>query len=206
MAEIYNFFGDIWDYLRETYFSVDFGDYRNFDISNYGATLSQIIIALMIGCSLAAVFAVYERRFLGSMIRALIAREAHDEESALTLAELGCKSNGFLKYNLRRRDSALRKLVRYAGEEAEDVTPIGENARAERGRRQSMTEVLDFEATRFYIPPALRDRAAIRYNEKGSDLRSLLLTVLVSMVSGALLLRLLPVLFRLADNLLTWLG
>ena len=30
MAEIYNFFGDIWDYLRETYFEADLGSYKNF--------------------------------------------------------------------------------------------------------------------------------------------------------------------------------
>ena len=51
MAEIYNFFGDIWDYLRETYFSIDFGEYRNFDISGYGTTLAQITLGVIIGIS-----------------------------------------------------------------------------------------------------------------------------------------------------------
>ena len=116
MAEIYNFFGDIWDYLRETYFSVDFGEYRNFDLGNHGATLAQIIFAMMVGISLAAFVIVYERRYLGRVVRALLKSEAQDEESAKTLEELGCQRMAFVKHSLRRRDSALRKLVRYVGE------------------------------------------------------------------------------------------
>lgn len=206
MAEIYNFFGDIWDYLRETYFSVDFGEYQSFDIESYGTTLAQIIIAMMLGIVIAAFVVVYERRYLGRLVRALLQKEAHDEASAKTLDELGCGKSGFIKHNLRRRDSALRKLIRYVGEEAdfEELPPELTGKKAQ--KKLLMNEPLDFATTRFYIPPALRDRAAIRYNEKGSDLRSLILTVLVALVGGGLLIRLLPVLFRLADNLLIWLG
>ena len=94
MAEIYNFFGDIWDYLRETYFSVDFGEYQSFDIESYGATLAQIIIAMMLGIIIAAFVVVYERRYLGRLVRALLEKEAHDEASAKTLDELGYDDEG----------------------------------------------------------------------------------------------------------------
>ena len=207
MAEIYNFFGDIWDYLRETYFSVDFGKYQNFDISSHTTTLAQIIIGMMIGCILASFAVVYERQFLGRLVRALLQHEAQDEQSAKTFAELGCKCNGFVRYNLRRKDSALRKLIRYVDEDdgaEEDLPPevTGKNAR----KPSFKPELIDFSTARFYIPVALRDRAAIRYDAKGSNLRTLILSVLICLVGGGLLIRLLPVLFRLADNMITWLG
>ena len=205
MAEIYNFFGDIWDYLRETYFEVDFGSYRNFDISGYSGTLSQVIFAVMLGIIFASIVVVYERRHLGAVVRALLASEAQDEESAKTLAELGFRADGAVKHALRRRDSTLRKLIRYVGEAEEDELPdeiTGKTAK----KRLILTEMLDFSTTRFYIPTALRDRAAIRYNEKGSDVRTLVLTVLICLVGSGLLIRLLPVLFRIADNMMSWIG
>lgn len=204
MAEIYNFFGDIWDYLRETYFTVDFGSYHNFNLGNHGATLAQMILGMMIGISLAAIVIVYERRHLGRVVRALLKSEAQDEESAKTLAELGCGRLALIKHSLRRRDSALRKLIRYVGEpDEEDDLPEEVTGKREK-KRLVLTEMIDFSTARFYIPPALRDRAAIRYEEKGSDLRSLLLTVVVCIVAGGLLIRLLPVLLRVTDNILTW--
>lgn len=204
MAEIYNFFGDIWDYLRETYFTVDFGEYRNFDLGSHSTTLAQIIIGIMIGISLAAIAIAYERRHLGRLVRALLKGEAQDEGSAKTLAELGCDRILFLKQQLRRRDSSLRKLIRYVGEPEEEGDLPHEVTGKRLKKQLILTEMIDFSNARFYIPSALRDRAAIRYNEKGSDTRALVLTVIICIVGGGLLIRLLPVLFRLADNILTW--
>lgn len=203
MAEIYNFFGDIWDYLRETYWEVDFGSYRNFSLGGYGTSLAQIITAIMLGCILASAVMLYERRYLGGFIRKLLEVEAGNEESAKTLEELGYAKNGVLKMSLRSRDSAVRKLVRYTGEVYEDVFPIGEG---EKPARQKMRDDIDFEAARFYIPANLRNRAEVRYEAKGTNLRSFLLTVVVCLVSGALIIRILPVFFRLIDNVMTWLG
>ena len=117
MAEIYNFFGDIWDYIRETYLEVDFGSYKNFTVTTQGVTLSQIIIGILFGCMLASFVVVYQRTYLGRMVRALLKAEAQDEDSARTLAELGLAHSGLIKYTLRSRTSALRKVVRYVGEE-----------------------------------------------------------------------------------------
>ncbi len=254
MAEIYNFFGDIWDYLRETYFCVDFGSYEHFNTVGFSATLSQVIIGAMLGCCLAAIFIAYERSYLGRLVRALLSREAQDRESALTLAELGFAKSGLIKHALRRRDSALRKLVHHTAEEeppvpdaadatqktekptekaaattayaaekatatitepagtaqAADVTQADDTEAPAAGKEKPaplrMTEIIDFAATRFYIPTNLRDRAAIRYHEKGSSLRTVLLAMLVALVGGGLLIRFLPVLFRMADGMMSWLA
>ena len=204
MASIYNFFGDIWDYLRETYFEVDFGTYRNFSLDTMGATLSQIVFAVMIGCILAAAVAVYERRYLGGFVRALIKRGASDELSALSMQELGYGKSFMLKNTLSRRDSGLRRVLRFVGEEREDALP------KELGRSTKdkfvMRDKIDFAATRFFVPAALLPRAETRYDAKGSGIGSFLLITVVCLVGGAVVIRLLPVFFRLIDNVMTWLG
>ncbi|MBQ8174419.1 MAG: hypothetical protein IJ009_03355 [Clostridia bacterium] len=204
MAEIYNFFGDIWDYLRETYFEVDFGSYRNFSLDGFGATLSQIVFAVMIGCILASAVAVYERRYLGGFVRALIARGAQDEQNALTMADLGYTKGFMLKNTLSRRDSGLRRVLRFVGEEREDVIPeeLGGSAKD----KLVMRDEIDPQKTRFYVPAELLPRAQTRYDAKGSGIGSFLLIVVVCLVGGAVVLRLLPVFFRLIDNTITWIG
>lgn len=200
MAEIYNFFGDICDYLRETYWEVDFGSYRNFTLDGYGTTLAQIITAIMLGCILASAAMLYERRYLGGFVRRLLKAEANEEGRAITLGEAGYGKNAILRSVLRRRDSALRKLVRYTGEEREDITP------ATGARQLKMKDEIDFTTARFYIPAELWNRAEMRYEAKGTDLRSFVVTVIVCLVGGALIIRFLPVFFSLLDNMMTWLG
>ena len=204
MAEIYNFFGDIWDYLRETYFEVDFGAYRNFSLDGVGATLAQIVFAVMLGCILAAGVAVYERRYLGGFVRALIARGAHDEQSALSMNDVGYGKSFSLRHTLSRRDSGLRRVLRFAGEEREDVLPEELGGRS--ASRMVMKDTIDPKATRFFVPEELRPRAETRYDAKGSGLGAFFVIVAVSLIGGALFIRLLPVFFRLIDNAITWLG
>lgn len=189
MAEIYNFFGDIFDYLRETYLEVDFGSYENITVTSQGVTLGQMVIALAIGCLLAAAVAVYHRGYLGRVVRGLLAAGAHDEAGAKTLAELGLERSFVIRRALSRRDNPLRKLLRYVGEEEP-----GE------GVRLRLKEELDFSTTRFYIPEALRLRASVRYDSRGTDGRALLFTLIALIVASVLLIRFLPAVLGLADD------
>lgn len=210
MAELYNFFGDIWDYIRETYLEVDFGSYKNFTITTQGATLSQIILAILFGCMLASFAAVYHRTYLGRMVRGLLKREAHDEESALTLTDLGLGHSGLIKYSLRSRTSALRKVVRYVGEEREDETDdeTDDGTRVSRNGKNSpqMTDIIDYENARFYIPEHLAAHAEVRYDKEGTGVRALVISAISCIALAVILIRFLPVLFRWADDLITLLS
>jgi hypothetical protein len=200
MAEIYNFFGDIFDYLREEYWEADFGYYENFTLDIPGVTLGQLVIFAMLACLIAALAVGYQRTYLGALIRALYARECFDEASAATLADLGLDQKRLLRFELSRPQTVLRKSIRYVGEGEPCYTD-------ERGRTHYRTrEVLDFKTTRFYLPEGLRERAAIRFSGKGSDVKSFLLTLLVAIVGGVLLIKLLPALFALADSILSAIG
>lgn len=197
MAELYNFFGDIFDYLRETYWEADFGVYRNFNIKLPGITLGQFILFVMFGCVIAAVCVTYQRRYLGSLVRGLYAREAFDESTACTLADLGLEKKRLLRFELCRPQTVLRKSMRYVGE----GEPIDTDAK---GRiRYRTREVLDFENARFYLPEGLRERAIIRFSEKGNGWKSILLALLFALVGSLFLIRFLPTLFSWADSLIS---
>ncbi len=201
MAGIYNFFGDIWDYLRETYWEVDLGTYDNFSLGSLGAMLPQIVLAIMIGIILASAVMLYERQYIGGFIRKLLTAEANNEEKAVSLADTGYGKSAVMKSMLRRRDTAVRKLVRFTGERREEPTPYA-------GGRQKlqMKDDIDFASARFYIPEELAARAAVRYEAKGNSWGAFVLTVIASLVGAAVLLRILPVFFSFIDSVVGWLG
>ena len=206
MAEIYNFFGDIWDYIRETYFEVDFGSYKNFTVTTQGATLSQIILGLLFGCMLASFAIVYQRNYLGKMVRGLLKAEAHDEASALTLADLGLDRSGLIKYTLRSRTSPLRKVVRFVGETREEEEYDGTRVSRNEKKAPQMTDTIDYEHARFYIPEHLSAHASVRFDAKGTGVRALVLSAISYIAIAVILIRFLPVLFRWADDLITLLS
>lgn len=197
MAELYNFFGNIVDYLRENFWDADFGEYQNFKLRIPGVTLGQLVLFGMLACLFAAIAAAYQRGYLGALVRALNAREAFDESSACTLADLGLDKKRLLRCELSRPQTVLRKSIRYVGEGEPSYTD-------EKGRVHYRTrEVLDYENTRFYLPEGLRDRAVIRFSGRGATKGAFVLTVACAFVGGILIIKLLPPIFAMADAILS---
>ncbi len=196
MAEIYNFFGNICDYLRENYWEAPFGYYRSFEIDLGFITMGQLVFLIMGAFIAAAVIMYVQKNVIGSLVHALLREKAMDEDSARSLGELGLSRNLLVRHALRRRDSALRKVVRYVGEEA----------RREDGTLRASVDVIDYARARFYIPPALCDRAAIRFSREGTDGRALVLAILFFFVLAFVLIRFLPAVLGWADNLMSLLG
>jgi hypothetical protein len=65
------------------------------------STLEQILWAFIIGVAAAAVYTYYTKKILGGLVRKLFELEAFNEESAVTLGEVGCAKSFLLKYSLR---------------------------------------------------------------------------------------------------------
>lgn len=94
---------------------------------------------------------------------------------------------------------------------AAETSESAENANGAESESEGAGEVrepeplrpVNFYTDRFYIPEALRIRAELRFEKGGSGIRSFLLAAIVTVVAGALLCRLLPLLFRLADGILS---
>jgi hypothetical protein len=163
--------------------------------------LPQIVLAIMLGIILASAAMLYERQYIGGFIRKLLSADAKSEEKAILLTDTGYGKSLIIKRMLRHRDTAVRKLVRFTGEEREEPTPLADGR-----QRLQMKDDINFAEARFYIPEELAARAAVRYDPKGNNWRTFILTVLVSLIGAALLLRILPVFFNFIDSAIGWLA
>ncbi len=200
-------------YLRDRYFTVEFGTYENFSMGAGTAnTVQTIIFAVAIGFIIAAFMAVYTRTVLGNFVRALLKSEAKDAESAKDLSSLGFFRSAAIRRELDR-GVTLRKVVKCVqeeelraakeptdgeGESEVKATPVGGKTLLEEPRFRP-----DFTTARYYIPEDLRYRAEIRFEKKGSGWGLMVGTVLISILIAGLICFLLPDIIQLADNLIS---
>ncbi len=185
--------GELIAYFKETYFTVRFGVYDNFSITEQTANIvNKIIPALIWGIIIAAIATVYCRRILGDFVRTLIQKEALFPEAGVTLFEAGSFRSTVLRRELCR-SAFLRKVV-FCREEQEFLSEKGKDA----------TYKIDFTKDHFYIPEDLKYRAETRFNQKGSTwLYAVATIVLVPTVIG-LLCRFIPNILGFADSLITF--
>ena len=200
-------------YLRDRYFTVEFGTYENFSMGAGTAnTVQTIVFAVAIGFIIAAFMAVYTRTVLGNFVRALLKSEAKDAESAKDLSSLGFFRSAAIRRELDR-GVTLRKVVKCVqeeelraakeptdgeGESEVKATPVGGKTLLEEPRFRP-----DFTTARYYIPEDLRYRADIRFEKKGSGWGLMVGTVLISILIAGLICFLLPDIIQLADNLIS---
>ena len=156
-----------------------------------GSSLELAIWGMYFGVVLACLLALYEKRVIGKFVRTLLQKGALSPETAMTLADLGYEKNPFIKRSLRGK-TALSTLVYIPGEEHglpedpasdEELHPIP----AIRGK-------LDFTGTntKFYIPAPLRHRAAIRFEQHGTHLMSVVVAIILFAAVAILLVWGLP--------------
>lgn len=213
---------ELLDYFSTRYFSVQLGTYENFAVSaRTGALVRNIIFALAAAIIVAACVTAYTRVSMGAFVRRLISEGALSKDEAKTLMELGYFRDPSIRRALAR-GSALDMVVRRVGdgrpepaeesrEEAAQETAENEGAEgtdvAENAPRMRFNgEKIDFTTARFYIPEALRYRAEIRFDPKGSGWRSAIVISAFAVVTAAVLCFFVPELIQFADNIITWLA
>lgn len=194
-------FGELAAYFKETYFSPRFGAYNNFDVTEQAASMIvTIIVALIFGCIIASFITVFYRRIVGNFVKTLIKKEAFEAENALTLYEIGGFRSVFLRSQLRR-GVFLRKVV-FCCEEQAFLTAAKEGSENAKGK--DAVYKIDFTKDRFYIPRELKDRAEIRFENRGSGWLTVVLTVILAPVFGGLICRYLPNILQLVDSMITF--
>lgn len=103
---------DIFDYIKETFFTIEYGDYEHIQISSGQlGPIQTVIIGLAIGIIIAACSMTFTQRVIGEFVRELIRRECFDPKGALTLSELGYEKNPSVRGALRS-NYVLKKYVR----------------------------------------------------------------------------------------------
>ncbi len=111
-----------------------------------------IVWAVCIGVCLAFVLNFLSKAVVGSFIRALFAKNATSEASAVTLEELGFAKKKLIRLALKN-GSALMNTVSIVGGEFSETTV---------GKRK----ITDYNNARFYISEEKSDKAKITYGQK----------------------------------------
>lgn len=187
--------GELISYFHQTYFSIRFGAYDNFSVTEQTAgIINKIIPAIILGIIIAAIITVMGRRTIGAFVKTLIEKEALSPEKGVTLFETGLFRSTILRHELCR-GAFLRKVVLCCEEQA-FLDEKGKN----------VTYKIDFTKDHFYIPEDLKYRAEIRFNPKGSGWLSVVLTVILVPVFVGLLCRFMPSILQLVDSLITLLA
>ncbi len=185
--------GELLNYFKETYFSIQFGAYDNFSVTEQTANIiNKIIPALIWGIIIAAIATVYCRRIVGSFVRTLIEKEALSPETAVTLFDTGAFRSTVVRRELCR-GTLLRKVV-FCHEEQAFLSEKGKDANYQ----------IDFTKDHFYIPEDLKYRAEVRFNQKGSGWLSVVLTVILVPVVIGLICRFMPNILQFADSIITF--
>lgn len=187
--------GELISYFHQTYFSIRFGAYDNFSVTEQTAgIINKIIPALVWGIIIAAIITVFGRRTVSTFVKTLIQKEALSPDAGVTLFEAGAFRSTILRHDLCR-GAFLRKVV-FCREEQAYLNEKGKDA----------TYKIDFTKDHFYIPEDLKYRAEVRFNSKGSGWLSVVLTVILVPVFVGLLCRFMPNILQLADSLITLLA
>lgn len=185
--------GELIAYFKETYFTIHFGAYDNFSITERTANIVNTIIpALIWGIIIAAIATFYCRRVVGEFVRTLCKKEALSPDAGVTLLETGLFRSTIIRRELCH-SAFLRKVV-FCREEQAFLAEKGKDA----------TYKIDFTKDHFYIPEDLKYRAEIRFNQKGSTWIYVVVTVVLVPVVVGLICRFMPNILQFADSIITF--
>ena len=123
IAEWYqnSFLCELLTYIQESYFTVNFGTYQNFTISETTAeTIRLLIPALAVAIVLACLMTARVRVVQGRFVRRLLKGESFSPESAKSLAEIELFRNAAIRRELSR-GSNLRMVVRCVHADGRDT-------------------------------------------------------------------------------------
>ena len=185
--------GELIRYFKETYFSIRFGAYDNFSVTEQTASIiNKIIPALVLGIIVAAIATVFSRRALGGFVKTLCKKEAFSPEKAVTLFDIGAFRSTVVRRELCR-GAFVRKVV-LCREEQAFLSEKGKDA----------TYEIDFTKDHFYIPEDLKYRAENRFRQKGTGWPTVVLTVILVPLVVGLLCRFMPNILQFADSIITF--
>lgn len=170
-----------------------------------GSSLELIIWSIFIGIVLASLLALYEKRYIGAFVRALLSQKANSPESAKSLSELGFKHGALIKMAMKGK-SALSTVVFLDSDKIERAEREGKAQDGEPGEILPIVRRdFDIKTARFYIPDERADHAAIRFDQKGTHVMAVVVAAAVFALIAALAVRYLPealgYLGEIADNI-----
>lgn len=178
--------------------------YTNFSFENSTISLTLIIWGLYAGILIGGIASVYNKWYLGSVVRALLTAECLSPDAGKTLSELGHPAWGVKR--ALRDGTALRKSVSIANPEECLLPP--DNKRTSVIRRfftgsAQPNPKLNLTSARLYVPEEKKFHAEVRYEKKGSAPIWLLIGGIILLVIAVLATFFIPELLQMIDNAIT---
>ncbi len=133
-------------------------------------TINIAIWSIAAGAVIAIFCTYYNRTVLGGLVRTLIESGALSVDSAMTLKEAGYEKNAFVKRELIK-GGMFRKIVF----EVEDEIMVAFEGHSFSAR----SKPIDLTTARFYVAKENRIMAEMRYDNKGSDIFGIIVSVIV---------------------------
>ena len=199
---------ELWIYFYETYFTNDtVYEHLNMDGGSFN-TVRNIILGLLIGLSLAAFAAVFNKRVWGDFVRLLLREDCLSAERGKTLPELNCAHKLWLRYGVSRGVN-LRRVVRCREEEdyLRDVTEQEATYEEKRAVDPFLPKKfrpkpfrVNPDTHHFYIPEEMKYMADVKFEKKGSTWLGAVVFTLVMVVVAFALLMVLPYLLSLVND------
>ncbi len=106
------------------------------------STLNMIVTSAYVGIMLASLAILYNKRYVGGLIRRLIDAQSFDEAGAKSLSELGYRKFSPIRFSLRK-GSTLRKAV----------FPVGSG-----------------DGVKYYVQEEKKDELLFKYDKKGTNI------------------------------------
>lgn len=167
-----------------------------------GMTLEIIVWSMFLGIIIGAFVILYNKSILGAFVRKLLETKAYETESAKTLEETGFSKNLFVKFSLRIK-STYRKIIQASpvknANETDSGTPSPENIKEESKKKQRQKQ-LKLSELKFYIPQEMTARADSIYNNKGTSLLIVIMTIALFLTVAILSFTVIPDLVQMLKN------
>lgn len=126
----------------------------------------SIIWLVFFGICFSAFYAYFTKHFLGGIVRRLVEKSAFDDASAKSLYELGYgRLSAFVLRRFLKQGGVLRRYISV-------VFP-------EENKQTDLLVSTDTVTQKYYLVEQTRETATKRYDDKGSSLGALLLTIVV---------------------------
>lgn len=202
---------ELWEYLVETYFTLNLPYFENFSIKTTGlVTLPNILIGLTLGIIIASACTIYNKRYVGAFVRHMLYNDCLDHNSAKTLYELGYHKNPTIR-SVVKSGKTLSKWVRCV-EEDEFNADIERKREAFAEEHKNDPQKAKFIAPEFkrdpgtmhfYIPEEKKYAAEIKFDAKGANILTLIIVTVIALVLCAFLFYILPDVLKMIDNFIS---
>ncbi len=182
-------------------------------LTNNGMTLEIVVWSMFLGVMIGSFLIFFNKKVLGSFVRALIEAQAFSPETAKTLAETGFTKNFFVRTALRSRGT-YRKIIQSASVAASPLEippaplpPAGENIQQDsdesdkkKKKKQYQRKIIDISEMKFFIPDNMTARADSIYSDKGNSWIILLMTIGLFVLVSILSIIIVPLIVQMLNN------